>query len=185
MAGSGEDLPAAVREQHDRLYAGFSKLLPADLDEDGLQHFRCYSVDWLQVDGLSELEQLQAHWRSWRKRLSRRAILGIHASRLTSATPMAGWIRRLQKCHPWAEFPHGEGMLVLSVGDQLAPPLEGLIQALHDPHARGMLLDMFAHLGQACADTCARANTPPLILEAQQRPADNDSQAGARPWSAG
>ena len=109
MAGSGQPLPARIRDEHDRQYASFSKLLPAALDEDGLQHFRCSSVDWLQVDGYAQLEQLQASWRSWRIRLSRRAILTIHQSVLVAASPLGSWLKRLQNCHPWAEFPHGEG----------------------------------------------------------------------------
>jgi hypothetical protein len=166
IAGTETALQAAVRDQHDRLYGSFSKLLPASCDEDGLQHFRCGAIDWLQVDGEAELEQLRSSWRSWRRRLSSQSILTIHGVKAALATPAGPWISRLQNCHPWVEFPHGEGLLLLAVGERRDRALEPLFAAGQDPQERSGLQSRFARLGMVCAGLAPRRNSSSDLLPA-------------------
>lgn len=168
MGSSVQALPSQLREQHDHLYSAFSRLLPAACDDDGLQHFRCDSIDWLQVDSLAELEQLQANWRSWRRRLSERAVLTVHQAKLAQASPSGGWLARLQKCHPWGEFTHGEGMLIIGVGSERPPAMQQLFHLLQDEFSARLVRAFFERLGeayeQACQATPAGEGLPPSGL---------------------
>lgn len=168
ISGTAEPLHPAVREEHDRLYSGFSKLLPAGWDEDGVQHFRCGAIDWLQVDGEQELEQLRANWRSWRRRLSARAIVTIHGLKSDLLQAQSGWIHRLQNCHAWAEFHHGEGLLMLAVGEnQSSAQVQWLFQALQSQPAP-LLQALFERLGLAACKPQAAAAPQPVRDETAQ-----------------
>jgi hypothetical protein len=139
----GEEVLADLRQHHDPLYGGFSRLIQSTFDE-AVGTFEDGSIDLLHIDGYHTYEAVHHDYETWLPKMSRRGVILFHdtAERQGDFGVWRLW-EELKSRYPSFEFVHGHGLGVLAVGGDCPPNLSILLDA-PDPAAIG---ELFHQLG--------------------------------------
>lgn len=114
----GEEIFAAVDARNRADFAGFSTLHRQRFD-DAREAFADGSIDLLHIDGLHTYEAVRHDFETWRPKLSRRAVVLFHDSRVHERG-FGVWRlwSEIAGAFPSFEFGHSYGLGVLLVGPQ-------------------------------------------------------------------
>jgi O-antigen biosynthesis protein len=138
-----------LREHHDALYGGFSRLIQSTFD-DALAHFDHGSIDLLHLDGHHTYEAVRHDVESWLPKLSARAVIILHDTNVRERD-FGVWRfwQEVKGKYPSLEFPFGHGLGVLAVGEHVPARLSSFLRTRQ---AKPAAVDSFFHrLGQHIA----------------------------------
>lgn len=113
----------SVRAINAESYSGFSQLLRMTFDEafDRLENDR---IDLLHIDGLHTYEAVRHDFENWLPRLSDRAVVLLHDTRITrSGFGVHRLFTELAERYPCFEFLHSAGLGVIFVGKDHDPEI--------------------------------------------------------------
>jgi hypothetical protein len=135
-----------LREHHDPLYGGFSRLIQSTFD-DALIHFADGSIDLLHIDGLHTYEAVKHDFETWLPKMSERGVMLFHDINVRERDfgVWKLWEEELRPAYPHYEMAHGHGLGLLAVGAQTPEPLQKLLQA--SPKDLIRIREFFYHLG--------------------------------------
>ena len=145
---------------NDRRYRQFSSLLRTTFAQ-ALPAFADGEIDLLHIDGLHTYEAVSEDFRTWRPKLSNRAIVVFHDTneRRDDFGVWRVW-RELTQQFPHFEFVHGHGLGVIAVGDTLPAPIRALFDAAGQDDLRIAVRTLFAARGASVQQSfdlqCAR-----------------------------
>lgn len=183
----GEEVHERVRAWNDAHYSAFSRLVRSTFDE-ALEHFSDGSVDLLHIDGLHTLEAVTHDFRSWRPKLSDRAVVLFHDINVRErGFGVYRLFEELRGQFPSFAFVHGHGLGVLGVGPEQSADLRRLYALGEGPEA-GPAADreVIARLGRACADAFERGQAREQLAAARSRAGElEQALAAERQASAG
>ena len=113
----GQEAFCDVDGHNNAHYKSFAQLIRSDFGE-ALKHFEEGSIDLLHIDGGHSYDSLRADYKSWRKLLSKSAVVLFHGTNVReSGFGSARVWQELAKEHKHFEFLHGRGLGVLGVGE--------------------------------------------------------------------
>ncbi|MGY6519970.1 MAG: class I SAM-dependent methyltransferase [Lysobacteraceae bacterium] len=183
----GEEVHERVRAWNDAHYSAFSRLVRSTFDE-ALEHFSDGSVDLLHIDGLHTLEAVTHDFRSWRPKLSDRAVVLFHDINVRErGFGVYRLFEELRGQFPSFAFVHGHGLGVLGVGPEQSGDLRRLYALGEGPEAGpAAVREVFARLGRACADAFERGQAREQLAAARSRAGElEQALAAERQASAG
>ncbi len=121
-----ESVFANLRAFHDRRYAAFSTLIRSGF-EQALPRFADGSIDLLHIDGLHGYDDARRHFEMWRNKLSPRAVVLLHGTRLScDGFGVSKLFAELGADAPHFEFPQGDGLGLIGVGPETPDALAAL-----------------------------------------------------------
>jgi hypothetical protein len=138
-----------LREHHDALYGGFSRLIQSTFDE-ALAHFADGSIDLLHLDGHHTYASVRHDFESWLPKLSPRAVIILHDTNVRERD-FGVWRfwQEVSGKYPSVEFPFCHGLGVLAVGEKVPTRLSSFLRTRQ---AKPAAIDSFFHrLGQHIA----------------------------------
>ena len=136
---------ASLRAFHDRRYAAFSTLIRSGF-EQALPCFTDGSIDLLHIEGLQGYDEARRHFEMWRNKLSPRAIVLLHGTRLQGENFGVGRLfGELAGGAPHFEFVHGDGLGVIASGRDAPEAVAALCGLSNGDDA--ILRERFAFLG--------------------------------------
>lgn len=117
-----------LRQYHDPLYGGFSRLLKTTFDEAAVG-FPDATVDLLHIDGFHTYEASRHDYETWLPKMSHRGIVLMHdiQERGRDFGVWKFW-EELSRSHPSFAFRHGHGLGVLGVGAQLPDAIRPIFE---------------------------------------------------------
>ena len=145
----GNEVYDRLRRYHDPLYASFSELLRMTFD-DALGSVEDGSVDLLHIDGLHTYEAVSHDFRTWRPKLSDRAVVLFHdiQERGRGFGVWRFW-DELRRDFPSFDFRHSHGLGVLFVGKEI--PVDVRALAGLDEAQATQVRRLFERLGEGIA----------------------------------
>lgn len=155
-----------LRVHNEAQYSGFSRLLRSRPD-DALRHFEDASIDLLHIDGRDAAEAVLADLDACLGKLSPRAIVLIHGINERERSPFR-LFQALARKHSHFDFTHGSGLGVLGIGAEQDPRVERLLQASPVDPTRQAVHQVFARLGDACADAYKASRQQLRVAELAQ-----------------
>ena len=128
----GSGVLVDLREHHDPLYSGFSKLIQSTFDEAQLQ-FEDGSIDLLHIDGYHTYESVKHDWETWLPKISDGGVVLFHDIHV-QRDDFGVWKLwgELKKNYPSFEMIHGHGLGLLVIGDKKLNKIKSLISASAD-----------------------------------------------------
>ena len=122
----GPEVLLDLKEHHDPLYGGFSRLVQSTFDE-ALGHFPDKTFDLLHLDGYHTYEIMKRDFEQWLPKMSERGVILLHDINVRERD-FGGWKLwgELKQQFPNFEFIHSHGLGVLGVGQNFPPALEAL-----------------------------------------------------------
>lgn len=125
----GPEVLTELRNHHDQLYGGFSRLIQSTFD-DALAHFPAGSIDILHIDGFHTQDAAAHDFSSWLPKMSRQGVILFHDTNCREHD-FGVWRlwADLQRQFPSFELLHGHGLGLLSVGPDPSPGIRALTRA--------------------------------------------------------
>ena len=141
----GAEVLDELRQHHDALYGGFSRLIQSTFD-DALEHFEDASIDLLHLDGFHTYEAVQHDFLSWFPKLSPRAVVVLHDTNVREGNfGVHRFWREVNEKYASFEFPFSHGLGVLAVGDHVPKRLSSFLRTAQSQPA--MVNSFFYRLG--------------------------------------
>jgi hypothetical protein len=145
----GREVLDELRQHHDPLYGGFSRLIQSTF-EDALEHFDDASIDLLHLDGYHTYEAVRQEFQFWLPKLSPRAVVVLHDTNVREKDfGVHRFWREMSEKYPSFEFPFCHGLGVLAVGDHVPKRLRLFLKATRGGAA--IVNSFFHRLGQDTA----------------------------------
>jgi hypothetical protein len=146
-AGKRSDVVfAKLREHHDPLYSGFSKLVRSTFD-DALPEFADGSIDLLHIDGFHSYEAVRHDHETWLPKMSDRGIILFHDTTVRDRDfGVWKYWAEIARGRPNFEFAHSHGLGVLSVGSAIPEPIVFLFKS--EAGTRELVQQFFEALGE-------------------------------------
>src|SRR6266404_5402551 len=117
------------KNEHDDLYAGFSRLLPR-LTLDGIDLFDQDSVDLWHLNGNLSYESARDEFAAWLPKLSSKSVVLLSETNLHQGRPgITKLWEELKRDYPHFEFGHGRGLGMLATGTDVAEEIRPLLTA--------------------------------------------------------
>ena len=162
----GEEVYATLKQQHDAVYAGFSRLIRSTFD-DALGSFSDGSVDLLHIDGLHTYEAVRHDFESWLPKLSERGVVLFHdiAEREHGFGVWRLW-EEVSSRYPSFAFTHAHGLGVLLVGDEVPSEIASIASGTD---GEVWVRRMFASLGNLVVSEQQRAHFERLVVIRDQQ----------------
>src|SRR5687767_1114188 len=133
----GDELMGAVNDRtltrlkahHDPLYSSFSQFVQADFDT-AAAHVADGTIDLLHIDGLHTYEGVKHDFETWRPKMSEVGVILFHDTAVRDGG-FGVWRlwEEIAPHHPSLHFPHSNGLGVLALGPQVAPPVLAFLEA--------------------------------------------------------
>jgi GT2 family glycosyltransferase len=141
----GPEVLAELKEHHDPLYGGFSRLIQSTFDE-AVAHFENKSIDLLHIDGYHTFEAVKHDFETWLPKISERGIVLLHDINVREGK-FGVWKfwKTLRSQYPHFEFVHSHGLGLAAVGKQSAELLRELLNTSIEDQAQ--IREMFYQLG--------------------------------------
>lgn len=141
----GREVEARLRDRHDPMYGGFSRLIRSTFDE-AAEHLEEGSVDLLHIDGTHTYEAVAADFERWLPKLSARGVVLFHDINVRERG-FGVWRlwEELAERYPHFTFKHGHGLGLLAVGPDIPPSLAEFLGS--DPEAAERAAALFFLLG--------------------------------------
>ncbi|MBA3352935.1 MAG: class I SAM-dependent methyltransferase [Blastocatellia bacterium] len=140
-----EEVQTKLREHHDPLYSGFSKLVRSTFDE-ALASFADGTIDLLHIDGFHTYDAVRHDHETWLSKMSDMGIVIFHDTTVRERDfGVWKYWSEITKGRPNFEFLHSHGLGVLSVGKTIPDPLKFLFEA--DPQDQQLIRNFFETLG--------------------------------------
>jgi hypothetical protein len=145
----GREVLDDLRQHHDPVYGGFSRLVQSTFEE-ALYHFDDASIDLLHLDGYHTYEAVRDEFQSWLPKLSPQAVVVLHDTNVREKDfGVHRFWREMSEKYPSFEFPFCHGLGVLAVGDRVPSGLRSFLKAARSQPA--VLNSFFHRLGQDTA----------------------------------
>ena len=162
----GEEVLTRLAATNEENYSAFSHLTRG-LFDDALPRFADGSIDLLHIDGRHTYEDVLHDYESWRPKLSERAVVLFHDTRVRERG-FGVWQlwAELSRHYSSFEFKHGHGLGILAIGHSIPAGVRGLIEAT--PEERTAIRAAYARLG-AAVSTQYVLNAARAVASAQGR----------------
>jgi GT2 family glycosyltransferase len=130
----GDSTLQALKEKHDQTFGGISTLLRKTFDE-ALKDVDEGSVDLLHIDGFHSYEAVRHDFESWEVKLSKRSIVLFHDTnvRREDFGVWKFW-QELSQGRESYNFPYGNGLGVLIVGEEVESDVRNLLRLLREDY---------------------------------------------------
>ncbi len=163
----GEEVFESVSAYNKAHYSAFAALMRVTFD-DAAPSFADHSIDLLHIDGRHAYENVSHDFAVWLPKLSSRGIVVFHdvSERKPNFDVWRLW-SELREKHPHFEFPHGHGLGILAVGEEIGPRLRALFDADADGILSLQIRQAYARLGSAVTDRIERLDVG-RVLELKQ-----------------
>ncbi len=124
----GPEVLQELRAYHDPLYGRFSSLVQSTFD-DAQRQFSDGSIDLLHIDGCHTYEAVRHDFENWLPKVSNRGIVLLHDVNVREHS-FGVWVfwEEISGQKPSFTFPHGHGLGVLMVGNELPHALVNFFQ---------------------------------------------------------
>jgi hypothetical protein len=161
----GEEVFESVSAYNEAHYSAFAALMRVTFD-GAAPSFADRSIDLLHIDGRHAYEDVSHDFATWLPKLSSRGIVVFHdvSERKADFDVWRLW-SELREKHPHFEFPHGHGLGILAVGEEIGPRLRALFEA--DGTLSLQIRQAYARLGSAVTDRIERLEVG-KVLELKQ-----------------
>lgn len=161
----GEEVFESVSAYNKAHYSAFAALMRVTFD-GAAPSFADRSIDLLHIDGRHACEDVSHDFAVWLPKLSSRGIVVFHdvSERKPDFDVWRLW-SELREKHPHFEFPHGHGLGILAVGEEISPRLRALFDA--DGILSLQIRQAYARLGSAVTDRIERLDVG-RVLELKQ-----------------
>jgi O-antigen biosynthesis protein len=163
----GEEVFESVSAYNKAHYSAFAALMRVTFD-GAASSFADRSIDLLHIDGRHAYEDVSHDFAVWLPKLSSRGIVVFHdvSERKPCFDVWRLW-SELREKHPHFEFPHGHGLGILAVGEEIGPRLHALFDADADGTLSPQIRQAYARLGSAVTDRIERLDVG-KVLELKQ-----------------
>ncbi len=141
----GPRVLADLKEHHDPLYGGFSRLIQTSFDE-AAAHFENGIIDLLHLDGSYAYEAVKHDFETWLPKMSEEGVVLLHDINVREGK-FGVWRfwKTLRRQYPHFEFLHSHGLGLAAVGKQSAELLRDLLNTSKED--QGQIREIFHQLG--------------------------------------
>jgi uncharacterized protein YbcI len=141
----GDEVLNDLRNHHDPLYGGFSRLIQSTFDE-AVNYFPDHSIDLLHIDGYHTYEAVKHDFETWLPKVSSRGIVLFHDVnvRENNFGVWKFW-EEVKKIYPHQEFYHQHGLGILCVAKEMPPSLQNFFSISEEEFQK--IRDFFYILG--------------------------------------
>ncbi len=141
----GPEVLAELRDYHDLLYGGFSRLIQSSFDE-ALRHFGDGTIGLLHIDAYHTYEAVKRDFESWLPKMESAGVILFHDINVRERDfGVRRFWDEIKPHYRHFEFVHGHGLGVLAVGETKSPEFREVLDATGESAA--ILRDFFFQLG--------------------------------------